>query len=58
MDNNNQVQANPQLVIDYLTQEVASLTQENAVLKAILQETRQSTESKDITNAQQTEPKN
>lgn len=58
MDNNNQVQANPQLVIDYLTQEVASLTQENAVLKAILQETRQSTECKDMTNAQQTEPKN
>ncbi|WP_437414196.1 hypothetical protein, partial [Staphylococcus warneri] len=30
--------ANPQLTINYLTQEVARLTQENAMLKAIIQE--------------------
>ncbi|MFP4878302.1 hypothetical protein ACLFLH_04875 [Mammaliicoccus sciuri] len=38
MDKDNKMQANPQLVINYLTQEVASLTQENAMLKAIIQE--------------------
>ncbi|VED32358.1 phage protein [Staphylococcus warneri] len=39
MENNNQgLQANPQLTINYLTQEVARLTQENAMLKAIVQE--------------------
>ncbi|MCJ1785179.1 hypothetical protein N7L96_06615 [Mammaliicoccus sciuri] len=38
MNQENQMQANPQLVINYLTQEVASLTQENAMLKAIIQE--------------------
>ena len=39
MENNNQgLQANPQLTINYLTQEVAKLTQENAMLKAIIQE--------------------
>lgn len=39
MENNNQgLQANPQLTINYLTQEVARLTQENAMLKAIIQE--------------------
>lgn len=38
MNNNNQLQANPHLTIDYLTQEVARLTQENAMLKAIIQE--------------------
>lgn len=38
MNQENQIQANPQLVINYLTQEVASLTQENAMLKAIIQE--------------------
>ncbi|MEX2947867.1 hypothetical protein ABH521_003445 [Staphylococcus warneri] len=38
MNNDNQLQANPQLTIDYLTQEVARLTQENAMLKAIIQE--------------------
>ncbi|MCD8797379.1 hypothetical protein [Mammaliicoccus sciuri] len=37
-ENNQGIQANPQLVINYLSQEVASLTQENAMLKAILQE--------------------
>ncbi|MGK9070199.1 hypothetical protein [Staphylococcus warneri] len=31
-------EANPQLTINYLTQEVARLTQENAMLKAIIQE--------------------
>ncbi|MFI3927131.1 hypothetical protein [Staphylococcus warneri] len=37
MENNNQgLQANPQLTINYLTQEVARLTQENAMLKAII----------------------
>ncbi|MFU0768958.1 hypothetical protein [Staphylococcus pasteuri] len=39
MENKNQgLQANPQLTINYLTQEVARLTQENAMLKAIIQE--------------------
>ncbi|QQT10863.1 hypothetical protein [Staphylococcus pasteuri] len=39
MENNNQgLQANPQLTINYLTQEVAKLTQKNAMLKAIIQE--------------------
>ena len=39
MENNNQgLQANPQLTINYLTQEVAKLSQENAMLKAIIQE--------------------
>lgn len=39
MENNNQgLQANPQLTINYLTQEVAKITQENAMLKAIIQE--------------------
>lgn len=37
----NKLQANPQFTIDYLTQEVARLTQENAMLKAILQEQNQ-----------------
>lgn len=41
-ENNQGMQANPQLVINYLTQEVASLTQENAMLKAIIQEQNQS----------------
>ncbi|MFI3546858.1 hypothetical protein V5G65_12440 [Mammaliicoccus sciuri] len=41
MNQENQIQANPQLVINYLSQEVASLTQENAMLKAILQEQNQ-----------------
>lgn len=40
-ENNQGIQANPQLVINYLSQEVASLTQENAMLKAILQEQNQ-----------------
>lgn len=43
-NNNNQLQANPQLTIDYLTQEVARLTQENAMLKAIIQEQNESAE--------------
>ncbi|RQM99359.1 hypothetical protein [Staphylococcus warneri] len=39
MENNNQgLQANPQFTINYLTQKVARLTQENAMLKAIIQE--------------------
>ena len=39
MENNNQgLKATPQLTINYLTQEVARLTQENAMLKAIIQE--------------------
>lgn len=40
-ENNQGIQANPQLVINCLSQEVASLTQENAMLKAILQEQNQ-----------------
>ena len=43
-NNNNQLQANPQLTIDYLTQEVARLMQENAMLKAIIQEQNESAE--------------
>ena len=39
MENNTQgLQANPQFTINYLIQEVARLTEENAVLKAIIQE--------------------
>lgn len=47
MEQNNQgLQANPQLVINYLTQEVARLSQENAMLKAIIEEqNKQNTES-------------
>ncbi|MEB6612079.1 hypothetical protein [Staphylococcus pasteuri] len=43
-NNNNQLQANPQLTIDFLTQEAARLTQENAMLKAIIQEQNESAE--------------
>lgn len=46
MENNNQgLQANPQLTINYLTQELAKLTQENAMLKAIIQEQNQTNQS-------------
>lgn len=38
MNHDNQIQAKPELVINYLTNEVATLTKENAMLKAILQE--------------------
>lgn len=41
MNENNQeqgLQANPQLVINNLTTEVANLVRENAMLKAIIQE--------------------
>lgn len=41
MNENNQeqgLQANPQLVINNLTNEVANLVRENAMLKAIIQE--------------------
>ncbi|MDS0178509.1 hypothetical protein KZA27_05145 [Staphylococcus capitis] len=45
MGNNNQgLQANPQITINYLTQEVAKLTQENAMLKAIIQEQNENKE--------------
>ncbi|MCD9065977.1 hypothetical protein LDK93_02745 [Staphylococcus pasteuri] len=45
MANNNQgLQANPQYTINYLTQEIAKLTQENAMLKAIVQEHNESAE--------------
>ncbi|UXS21167.1 hypothetical protein MUA33_05450 [Staphylococcus delphini] len=43
----NKLQANPQLTIDYLTQEVARLTQENAMLKAIIQEQNTDNETSD-----------
>lgn len=43
----NKLQANPQFTIDYLTQEVARLTQENAMLKAIIQEQNTDDESSD-----------
>lgn len=46
MTNNNQgLQANPQLTIDYLTQEIANLSKENAMLKAIVQEQSQTNQS-------------
>lgn len=46
MENKNQgLQANPQLTINYLTQEVANLTKENAMLKAIIQEQNQTNKS-------------
>ncbi|MGX0157640.1 hypothetical protein ACUXFS_000487 [Staphylococcus cohnii] len=39
MEQNNQsIQPNPQYVIEYLTDELAAKTQENAMLKAIIQE--------------------
>lgn len=45
MENNNQgLQANPQLTINYLTQEIVKLTQENAMLKAIIQEQNENKE--------------
>ncbi|AZB66609.1 hypothetical protein G5I91_001139 [Staphylococcus pseudintermedius] len=43
----NKLQANPQLTIDYLTQEVARLIQENAMLKAIIQEQNTDNEASD-----------
>lgn len=43
----NKLQANTQLTIDYLTQEVARLTQENAMLKAIIQEQNTDNEMSD-----------
>ncbi|EHT7730591.1 hypothetical protein NDL56_000456 [Staphylococcus pseudintermedius] len=43
----NKLQANLQLTIDYLTQEVARLTQENAMLKAIIQEQNTDNEASD-----------
>ncbi|HCG2158416.1 hypothetical protein RNS17_13140 [Staphylococcus pseudintermedius] len=43
----NKLQANTQLTIDYLTQEVARLTQENAMLKAIIQEQNTDNETSD-----------
>lgn len=39
MEQNNQgIQPNPQYVIEYLTNELAAKTQENAMLKAYIQE--------------------
>ncbi|HHG6449750.1 TPA: hypothetical protein ACPXK2_000606 [Staphylococcus pseudintermedius] len=43
----NKLQANTQLTIDYLTQEVARLIQENAMLKAIIQEQNTDNEASD-----------
>ena len=37
-DNQNGLQANPQYTINYLTDELARVNQENAMLKAIIQE--------------------
>lgn len=36
--NNNEIQANPDYVINYLNQELSRKTEENAILKAIIQE--------------------
>ncbi len=44
---NNQIEANPQLTINYLTQEIARLSQENAMLKAIIQEQNTDNEASD-----------
>lgn len=38
---NNQLQANPELVIKYLTDQNTKLTRENAMLKAIIEELSQ-----------------
>ncbi|WP_340293589.1 hypothetical protein [Staphylococcus coagulans] len=47
MQMNNQIEANPQLTINYLTQEIARLSQENAMLKAIIQEQNTDNEASD-----------
>ncbi|WP_186300944.1 hypothetical protein [Staphylococcus pettenkoferi] len=45
MEQNNQgIQPNPQYVIEYLTNELAAKTQENAMLKAIIQEQNENKE--------------
>lgn len=38
MNNENKLQANPEIVINCLTQQVAELIRENAMLRAIVQE--------------------
>ncbi|MBA8777246.1 hypothetical protein HR081_10215 [Staphylococcus schleiferi subsp. coagulans] len=43
----NNLQANPQIVLDYLAQEVARLSQENAMLKAIIQEQNNDSKTSD-----------
>ncbi|WP_182363435.1 hypothetical protein [Staphylococcus coagulans] len=43
----NNLQANPQIALDYLTQEVARLSQENAMLKAIIQEQNNDSKTSD-----------
>ncbi|WP_353419682.1 hypothetical protein PYH66_03545 [Staphylococcus delphini] len=43
----NNLQANPQIALDYLAQEVARLSQENAMLKAIIQEQNTDNEASD-----------
>lgn len=44
VNENKGIQAKPQLTINYLTQEIAKLTQENAMLKAIIQEQNENKE--------------
>ncbi|UXS45369.1 hypothetical protein [Staphylococcus delphini] len=43
----NNLQANPQIALDYLAQEVARLSQENAMLKAIIQEQNNDSKTSD-----------
>ncbi|WP_165544989.1 hypothetical protein [Staphylococcus sp. 191] len=43
----NNLQANPQIALDYLSQEVARLAQENAMLKAIIQEQNNDSKTSD-----------
>ncbi|EZR31224.1 TPA: hypothetical protein O1956_001827 [Staphylococcus aureus] len=46
MDDRNQgLQANPQYTIHYLSQEITRLTQENAMLKAYIQEQNEKSKS-------------
>ncbi|HDB5644966.1 TPA: hypothetical protein O6Y65_002800 [Staphylococcus aureus] len=40
-DSNQGLQANPQYTIHYLSQEITRLTQENAMLKAYIQENKE-----------------
>lgn len=44
-DSNQGLQANPQYTIHYLSQEITRLTQENAMLKAYIQEQNEKSKS-------------
>lgn len=54
MEQNNQsIQPNPQYVIEYLTDELAAKTQENAMLKAYIQELNEKNEEKSQSGVQE-----